>query len=373
MPDIATNPANPQTQEVVNTDPLLGDIPDDPIFQAAEPYKGIDRKAVLASLPEDAKKDVQNIRLGAQKAVSEALESRKAADAEKAAAAKEREEAAAVKSAWQAKLAEFSQPGGGDPLTMFKAEPRAAKFYGVDEGDPFEGEPEVEVDDIDVNDDVLSDPAKLKGVLRDALAKAVKTAVKKARADILDAHRTTAKPAIELANQQRAARQQEAAKTAEQAWREAHPLASADDGWGEFYEFSKREFGVTDERWPYSNAQAWEAGYKLFSAHKGAPAPAATQDAAKAPAATPAAVPAPAPKNPLNELVSALRRNAQDAQGGGGVGTEDGEMVIPASIRDDHAARTRWIESNPKAKQAFESGDQELIARLMGRGPVKRK
>lgn len=359
----ATNPANPEQQgAVVNIDPLFADLPDDDIFKNAEPSKGIDRKAVIAALPDDAKRIVNDVKLGAQKAAHEALEAKKAADAarttadqERVAAETARKEAEATAAAWKAKLDSY-KPEGDDPLAAFAANPRLAKLYGLAEGDVFDAPPEVDVVVPEVSDEALSDPAKLRELLASVAKSAAAAGAAKAREDFIGLQRESMKPVVERAVAQKAQAAQDQARNAETEWRKAHPGMDTPEGWADFYQWSREAHGVTEERWPYANDKAFTVGYKAYAAEKGIKAPAA---------------PVKAPANPVQQLLTELRRGAQDAQGGSGVGIEDGELIMPMSVRDNHAARNRWIQQTPAAKVAFETGDQDAIRRIM-RQPAKR-
>lgn len=374
----ATNPANPEQQgAVVSIDPLFADLPDDDIFKAAEPSKGIDRKAVIAALPDDAKRIVNDVKLGAQKAAHEALEAKKAAETarstaeqERAAAEAARKEAEANAAAWKAKLDSY-KPEGDDPLAAFAANPRLAKLYGLAEGDVFDAPPEVDVVVPEVSDEALSDPSKLRELLASVAKSAAAAAAAKAREDFVGLQRESMKPVVERAVAQKAQAAQERSRNAETEWRKAHPGMDTDDGWADFYQWSRDAHGVTEDRWPYANDKAFTVGYKAYAAEKGikvqAPGATTTQPAATNAPAQPAA----APKSKVQQLLTELRRGAQDAQGGSGVGIEDGELVMPMSIRDNHEVRNRWIQNTPAAKAAFESGDQDAIRRIM-RQPAKR-
>lgn len=368
----ATNIVNPeQPGVVVNVDPLFADLPDDDIFKVAEPSKGIDRKAVISGLPDDAKRIINDVKLGAQKAAHEALEAKKAADAarttadqERTAAEAARKEAEANAAAWKSKLDSY-KPEGDDPLAAFAANPRLAKLYGLAEGDVFDAPPEVDVDVPEVNDEALSDPAKLRELLTSVAKKAAAAGAAKAREDFIGLQRESMKPVVERAVAQKAQAAQDQARNAETEWRKAHPGMDTPEGWADFYQWSRDAHGVTEERWPYANDKAFTVGYKAYAAEKGIKVPGVNAPATQ-PAATPApAAPAKAPANPVQQLLTELRRGAQDAQGGSGVGIEDGELIMPMSIRDNHAARNRWIQQTPAAKAAFESGDQEAIRRIM--------
>lgn len=351
----ATN-QNPQPPEPTNQDLLFADLPDDDIFKAAEPSKGINRKAVIATLPDDAKRIINDVKLGAQKAALDALESKKGADAARAEAERAKAEADAAKAAWEAKLGAY-KPEGDDPLAAFAANPKLARLYGLVEGDVFEAPPEVDVDVPEVSDEALSDPAKLHELLREITKKAASAGAAKAREEFIGLQRESMKPVLDRAVSQREQAAKTAAATKEMEWRKAHGLEEP-GAWADFYAWSKEAHKLTEERWPYADEHGFTVGYKAYAADKGIKPPAAAP-AAAAPAKL------KAPQNQVQQLLAALRRDAQGAQGGGGVGIEDGELVMPMHVRENPVAMSRWIESTPAAKQAFADKDQEAIKRIM--------
>lgn len=366
------NGANPAPQ---GADPLLELPDDDPIFKATEPHRGLPpAKDIIRAMPEDGRRLLQNSMLGAKTAAEKANAAIREAEAERAAAATARAEAEAARLAWEQKLSGISPttvaalPGAEDAFIR--------RAWGIDQDDPYADRPLPEVAfsaDEEMaalkEDGVLSDAAlaAVSRLISKAATAGAHAAVRAARDDLTYTGRATAKPMIDALEAQAQAARAAEAQTAEQQWRAAHPGTDTAEGWADFYNHTREVHGLKDtEGWPMQKPSDWEVNYKAWRAERGATvaAPATPAPVATAPAPTPA--PASSPQNAVQDLIRGMRVQAQAAQGGGGIGTEGSDLVMPDHVKADPVAKARWINQNPSAKRAFDENDQDAIARIMG-------
>lgn len=324
---------------------------DDPIFKAEEPYKGLPpKKDVIATLPPDAKRLLHNADLGARQAATEANALRAQLEEVKA------------------KLGQTA-PAPTHNLPLGEGDTRVAlsRLYGLEDGDPFEKMPiegDIDIPDTAFNDDVLADPTKFRGALKDILSGVYKQGIAKARQDYAAIARLSAQPVLAQSQQAAAEQAQQAAAKATTDWRASHPGMDDDAAFMGAYEVAVELFPdrKVEGKWPAINEAQREAVYAEWARRTGySPAqPAAV--AQPEPVATPSATPPP-----KVDPIAFLRGKAQDAVGGGGHGSEGAIPVMPESIRNGPSlAKDRWIAAqsaaNPIVARAFRESTEEAEA-----------
>lgn len=354
MPDAAA----PETVIPGASDALF-DFPDDPIFQAQEPYKGLPpQKEVIATLSEDGKKVVSNLRQWGQRAATEANAARVRAEAAEA-------ELAVLR-------ARPSTPAA--PPRTEAADAFVSRLMGTEDGDPYEG---VALPTIDLTAD-LKAYAEAEGVseagvaaLNGIFGKLYEHGVRTGRADLVDASRRTAKPTLEAtAAQARAAAEAEAARTTAE-FRAATPGLDKPEGWSDFYRYARDMYPNTPEgRWPDAPPAVMKALAKTWHMENGAKFAAQPETVVLPPAAEAVVVQAPTKTLTAAELIAnQLREQSQDVQGHGGVVVEEPGLRMPEALKQpgQEAAQLRWIDAHPTARRAWADGDRAAIDRIMGR------
>lgn len=347
------------TTTIPGASDALFDFPDDPIFQAQEPYKGLPpQKEVIATLSDDGKKVVSNLRQWGQQRATEANALKARAEAAEA-------ELAAVKARPPAPVA---------PPRTEAADAFVSRLMGAEDGDPYEG---VALPTIDLTAD-LKAYAEAEGVseagvsaLNGILGKLYEHGVRAGRADLVDASRRTAKPALETAAAQaRSAAEAEAARTTAE-FRAGTPGLDKPEGWSDFYGYARAMYPNTPEgRWPDAPPAVMKALAKTWHLENGAKFTAPAEPPAPAPAATAPAVQTPPRALTASELIAnQLREQSQDVQGHGGVAVEEPGLRMPEQLKQpgQEPAMQRWIDTHPTARRAWADGDRAAIDRIMGR------
>lgn len=362
-------------------DPLLDPIPDDPVFAAPEPFKGLpDDKTLLATLPEDAKKRVHNVRLGAQRKVEEERVKAKAADDAREAADAARKAAEEEVSQLRTRLkeAQVRPPAPEHSAADDLQDERVARLLGLKEGDWAEGvsiedpldalDPDAMVQDVD--DETIGDPAKLKGFLagvvrtvRDAAKKSAATA---ARTYAQEAAATLARPTLEA---QRQATAKAAEERAQAVLTEFRAMPGMDDPKNEAEVMSildsldpdgTRLVGIAGFRDGYGLWLARGGAAKLAQRHAEAPA--------EAPAASDASsqAPPPPPRTDASDLaafVALAQKAAQEGSRPAGHGPNGVVPKLPKNLSPTEQAA--WIARNPEFAAVVARGDVREIARFM--------
>lgn len=345
MSTTAADVAPPTTEKVATAteapvDLLTAEL-DDPVFKATEPYKGgPSAKDIAARLDDDAKKHVHNLRVGYGKATEE-----------KAAAVRAREEAEARASALEAKLAEVEAKGKEAPQTdptLVLADQRVRRLLGMEDGDFLEGvdlpadpladfDPEKIVGELD--DDVMADPAKMRGKFVDVL-KAVQAkqsevrdygrAIAKKSAEI--AIRSTTEPYVKLHQEQQEATAKAEVQAKLDAWRAANPGMDSDDALNAVLDVVD-ELGIPPDK--TGKMRDLDAAYALWSR---------SNPPKSTPAAEPAKPAVPATTDPLSEF----RALALAAQGRGASGSDAAAPRMPGGLSTEQ--QLRWLDAHPDAR-----------------------
>lgn len=346
-------------------DPLFDPIEGDPIFAAAEPYRGgRPTQEIIASLPEEGRQTLHNIRLGAKAKVEQANAALAEKEAELAAA---RARVAEL----QAKVTPAAPKGILGDLTA--GSPMLRRVYGEEEGDAFEGVSS-DVDDAPiraelekVDNDTLTDPVKLREVLANVVKGVMRQTRAAARSDLTTYARESVKPVVALrqTEAQRAAEQARAQR--EQSFLASHPGLDTDDAKNQLASVMDAMYpnagGLTDEQLEASYL-AWGKKHNAEALRRYIAPPVAEP-------ATPEVTPAPAPPPVVRprtgaDVLADLRRSAQRNVAAGGFAADGRIPKIPKGLNDQQ--EMDWLRQHPETAAALRAanaaGDRAASAAL---------
>lgn len=342
-PDVVAPPPEATAATDAPVDLLTAEL-DDPVFKSSEAYKGGPAaKDIVARLDDDAKRHVHNLRVGYGKTTEE-----------KAAAVRAKEEAEAKVTALESRLAEMEakgkEPPQSDP-TLALGDQRVRRLLGMEDGDFLEGVelPPDPFADFDaeaiigtLDDDTMSDPAKMRSKLVDVL-KAVsgkQSAVKDyanavARKAAETAIRSTTEPYVKLHQEQQAATAKAALEQTLTTWRSANPGMDDDAALNAVLDVVE-ELGIQPDK--TGKMRDLDAAYAVWAR--------ANPPAAKAPPPVVVAEP-PAPTAPRDPL-AAFRDLAIENQGRGSAGNDANAPRMPPGLSTE--AQLKWLDAHPEAR-----------------------
>ena len=340
LPPGTTDPPPP----VDEFDPLFSPIEGD-LFAAKETYKGLPpAKAIIDGLTPDAQRLLHNTRVGAQTKIEEQNAALAAANARIA--------------ELQAQVAPPAVRTPSAPAEFAGDSPMLRKLYGLEEGDPFDGEqgdddaPSLAaVEKIDA--ETLADPERAKAVFAELAASftdRLKNAEARAKQRLAAVSRESVRP-FEAAQAQAAQVAQAQSVAQRQAsFRAARPGLNDEANFQAYVDHLDTLFPpVNGARSALNDAQL-DAGYASWASK-------AVPDAYRAyvtpaPPAAPPPVATPAERAASTaDVISKLRRGAQDAVTTGGLAGSAAAPLIPANLTDEQ--RANWLRAHPEAAAAL--------------------
>ena len=341
LPPGTTDPPAP----VDEFDPLLSPIEGD-LFAAKETYKGLPpAKAIIDGLTPDAQRLLHNTRVGAQAKIEEQNAALAAAQARIA--------------ELQAQIAPPAPRTPSAPAEFAGESPMLRRLYGLEEGDPFDGETDADddtstlaaVEKIDA--ETLADPERAKAVfaeLASSFTARIKSAEARAKQRLAAVSRESVRPFEAAHAAQAHAAQAQTIAQRQATFRAARPGLNDDANFQAYVDHLDTLFPpVNGARSALNDAQL-DAGYASW-ASKAAP-DAYRAYIAPAPVAAPAPAPTPEQRAASTaDVISKLRRGAQTSVTTGGLAGTAAAPLIPAGLSDEQ--RAAWLQGHPEAAAAL--------------------